>query len=224
MIPQHSSESNEFYTPKWLVDGALHVFGGPPDLDPASSVIANQLSGAKRIHTAEDNGLWQDWSWAKSIFLNPPGGLVDEKCRTVIRGSKALGRTACTETGSCGLPPGHKHKGVTSSAAMWWHKLGWWWNGSVHRVPEARAVFVLFSLELLQTTQKFRDVPHPHDFASCLPEDRIDFDKIVGSSREPGGQPTHANLIVLLSNERDVARKFRDTFSPWGKILIPGSL
>jgi hypothetical protein len=92
------------------------------------------------------------------------------------------------------------------------------------RVPEARAIFVLFSLELLQTTQKFRDVLHPHDFVTCLPKERVDFDKVVGSSRVPGGQPTHANLIVLLSNELHVKRRFQDVFSSRGKILVPGSL
>lgn len=224
MIPQHSSESNEQYTPEWLVSKSLQVLGGPPDLDPASSEIANQMIKAKRIYTAESNGLLQDWSWATTIFCNPPGGLVDENNRTVIRASKSLGRKACTETGACGLPPGHKHLGVTSSAAVWWRKLGWWWNGSVHRVPQARAIFVLFSLELLQTTQKYTDVLHPLDYVGCLPKERVDFDKVVGSSRVAGGQPTHANLIVLLSNELRAKESFLFEFESRGKILIPGEL
>lgn len=224
MIPQHSSETNEQYSPEWLVRCSHYVFQGPPDLDPASSHLANQLIGARRIYTAEDNGLWQNWDWAETIFKNPPGGLVDEDGRPVIQASKASGRRRCVETGACGLPPGHKHKGVTSSAAMWWHKLGLWWNVRNMAAQPAVAICVLFSLELLQTVQKYKDVAHPLDFVGCLARDRIDFDTVVDGKRVPQGQPTHANLIVLLSNDWSAKKRFQDVFSQHGKVFVPGSL
>lgn len=224
MIPQHSSETNEQYSPEWLVRSSHEVYGGFLDLDPASSHFANQLIGARCIYTAEDNGLWQNWDWAETIFNNPPGGLVDENGRTVIRASKASGRKSCVETGSCGLPPGHKHKGVTSSAATWWHKLGLWWNTRNMAGQRATAICVLFSLELLQTVQQFKDVPHPLDFTGCLPRERVDFDVVVEGRREPQGQPTHANLIVLLSNDWNDKNTFHRVFSTHGKVFVPGRL
>ena len=48
------------------------VFGGPIDLDPASTPQANQLVEARVFYTAQDNGL--ELPWFGNVYCNPPGG------------------------------------------------------------------------------------------------------------------------------------------------------
>jgi hypothetical protein len=67
------SESNEWYTPDAYIEASRKVLGGI-DLDPASSRKANKTIKARRIFTADENGLTR--AWAGRVWLNPPyGGL-----------------------------------------------------------------------------------------------------------------------------------------------------
>lgn len=94
MIPQHSSASNEWYTPPEIVEAAREVLGGI-DLDPASCEEANKVVRASRIYTIGDDGLSKPWSG--HVLLNPPGG-------------KATREAA-------------KHFKSRSSAVCWWRAL-----------------------------------------------------------------------------------------------------
>ena len=73
MSAQHSSESNEHYTPLPLISLVRELFYGNIDLDPFSCPDANKGLKANRIFTQEDNALKQDWI-ATTVFCNPPGG------------------------------------------------------------------------------------------------------------------------------------------------------
>lgn len=214
--PRHSSNTNEHLTPEWLVKMSRRVLGGI-DLDPASCEFANRVVHAERFFTKADNGLFREWHGR--VFLNPPGGLVDGAGREVVRKTKA--RLGCTETGACGLPPRHQHEDVASSATFWWHKL-------MHEFTTGgveAAIFVGFSLELLQGAQGFVG-EQPLDFPCCVPKQRVRFELEVGGRRVVGRDPTHANVIVLVCSKWDnlcpgVVDRFITTFRDVGYVHVP---
>lgn len=72
--PLHSSVNDDWGTPDAIIQSAHVWLGGAPDLDPCSSAFHNERVGAKQFFSVEDNGMAQDWSIAKTIFLNPPNG------------------------------------------------------------------------------------------------------------------------------------------------------
>jgi hypothetical protein len=76
---QHSSRSDEWYTPKYLIDKSRLVLN-EIDLDPASNEYANLTVNATKILTKKENGLISKWSDIPiNVFLNPPGGKVMNK-------------------------------------------------------------------------------------------------------------------------------------------------
>jgi hypothetical protein len=123
MAIQHSSESNEHYTPELIVEAAREVLG-PIELDPASCPMGQEVVKAVAWYgpgseLAED-GLAEPW--LGKVFLNPPGGSVPDK---------------------------YKGLGTRSNAALWWSALaGYWQEGEVEA-----AIFIGFTLEVLRSAQ-----------------------------------------------------------------------
>jgi hypothetical protein len=70
------SGNDEYFTPLEIVESARNVLGGI-DLDPASSLIANQRIGATRIFTLAEDGLSQPW--AGRVWMNHPFGKGSNK-------------------------------------------------------------------------------------------------------------------------------------------------
>ncbi len=70
---EHSSQSDEWYSPGHIVERARLVMGGI-DLDPASSAAANATIQAARFYTSDQDGLLQPW--AGRVWLNPPYSTV----------------------------------------------------------------------------------------------------------------------------------------------------
>jgi len=70
----HSSESLEWYTPKWLVEKVRDVLGNI-DLDPCSCIEAQKSVLADVLYDKERDGLSQDWPG--KVFMNPPGGWAE---------------------------------------------------------------------------------------------------------------------------------------------------
>jgi hypothetical protein len=63
---------DECYTPHRFVDCARESLGvGAFDLDPCSSLQANQVVLAKNYYTKADDGLARKWN-ARSVWMNPP--------------------------------------------------------------------------------------------------------------------------------------------------------
>jgi ParB family chromosome partitioning protein len=65
----NNSGEYEWYTPNEYVEYARNVMERI-DLDPATSVKANETIKAEQIFTKEDDGLLQEWSG--NVWLNPP--------------------------------------------------------------------------------------------------------------------------------------------------------
>jgi len=212
---RHSSSSTEYGTPTAIIEAARHVMGGIT-LDPASSPELNQRVGAHGYYTAEDDGFTRPWV-TRGVLLNPPGGLSDDRQRPV--------KPKCRVTGSCGLEPGHVHMGVESSQRKWWAKLCREWYQ--HRTEQA--VFVCFSVELLQTTQSEPRCPiSPLEFAVCYPRQRLKFWR-DGVERD---QPPHSSCLVYLPplplvGERswrvteEAVSRFEQVFSTFGRVVVP---
>lgn len=67
----HSSESDDWFTPKKYIDSVRKVIG-QIDLDPSSCEEANKTVMAINFFTIEDDGLYK--RWYGSVFMNPPYG------------------------------------------------------------------------------------------------------------------------------------------------------
>jgi hypothetical protein len=85
--PLHSSLSDEWLTPKKIIDRAVAVLGSI-DLDPCASSEEPENVPAEMRIAKPDDGLAANWRG--SVFLNPPyGGAVDDWCEKLIREWKA---------------------------------------------------------------------------------------------------------------------------------------
>jgi hypothetical protein len=193
-IAQHSSLTDEHFTPPMVIDAVRSVMCGI-DLDPASSPKANKIVGANRIYTRADDGLVQRWQGR--IFLNPPGGsLVLRKRRAEGLGTEAAKKEAKRLAGESSL----WH--TKSRATAWWRKL----THEYETGAVTEAVFVGFTLELLRNTQSGSTYfKHPFDYTICVPRDRLKFG---------GDQPTHANVIVYMGPHPE---RFIGEFESFGR-------
>lgn len=87
-LPQHSSESNEHYTPQRYMQAVHEVFDGIIHLDPASCAKANERVHALLYYTKEDNGLQQ--KWFGNVFCNPPYGKIGNTSQAGLFCKKAV--------------------------------------------------------------------------------------------------------------------------------------
>lgn len=63
------SKDNEYYTPKYIVD---YFYPEGFEYDPATCEGKAEEFGVKNYDTIETDGLIQDWTKYKTIWINPP--------------------------------------------------------------------------------------------------------------------------------------------------------
>lgn len=162
---------------------------GGIDLDPATSRLANELVRAPKIFTELEDGLRQ--KWPGRVLLNAPGGALRRALSVASLG------------------------GTKSSQVLWWQKLFHEWEDS--RVTAG--IFIGFSIEFLQSAQACTARARPTRFPLCVPECRIPFDKEEHGVRVGSKQPSHANVIVCVTDDRACVGRFKEVFGHLGEVF-----
>lgn len=79
-----SSESNEWYTPEWLINHVKRFYGGKITLDPFSNLIAQSWIDAEIFWTINSPNPLNLPSWKvrdyTKLWSNPPYGTIGGKC------------------------------------------------------------------------------------------------------------------------------------------------
>ena len=210
MNPRHLSLSNEHHTPPDVVN-AGHETLGSIDLDPASSEVGNYFIKAKRYYSIDNTGF--DKPWNGTVFLNPPGGRCD------IDGTSCI---KLDDNSPYVRVDGKAPTKLLSSQKEWWFKLAQEW---LERRTTA-AIFVSFSIELLQTTQIHTPLKllTPHEFPICYPKNRLAYWKVVDGKLVKSKSPPHASALVFLPKDRDSVFKFFRVHSKLGRVVVPTTI
>lgn len=74
----HSAKTPKWGTPKKAIDWGRELLDGVIHLDPGSSEDFNKQVQALMIYTEHNSGLDPNNPWFGNVFVNPPGGLVNE--------------------------------------------------------------------------------------------------------------------------------------------------
>lgn len=214
MITQHSSESNEHYTPRAVVEAARALMG-EIDFDPFSCAEANKVVRARAFCALPQNGFLCEWSFEGKparVFCNPPGGKLNKKTL------EPLPRVNGKQYG-----PGFSSAAVAWSALMHGYQAG----------LVAQAVFVGFNLEVLRHSQRiaemfpaFADCPSALEFPLCFPKERLEFWN--ADKTEEDSDPTCANVLVYVPPLEDhmagvsgpALQRFARAFSPIGAVKL----
>lgn len=84
-LAQHLSQSDEWYTPPYVIDAARKVMG-TIDLDPASCPVANKVVMAPRYYSQRIDGLLPDHPWEGNVWMNPPyGGMAKSFLNRLVK-------------------------------------------------------------------------------------------------------------------------------------------
>lgn len=222
MNDRHTSTTDDWQTPDYILEPARKLLG-EIDLDPATSKQANERVRAKHYFDELDNGFLAEWGPLNGnpsrVFINPPGGKCDEEGNRIV-GHRAHLTAPIVYKRADGGPPVGKSQ---SAAKVWWFRLAReFMEGRVER-----AIFLAFSIELLQTAQAGTPpktsagvfLPIPTDFPICIPSRRISF---IDPSGNPVRGNTHASAIIYVvpHGRRDNAGgKFREAFADVGRCI-----
>lgn len=200
MNARHLSQSGERYTPSYVVEAARRVVKRFA-LDPASSEAANTIIQARRIYTAEDDGLSKKWKGP--VFINPPGTCKE----TIDEIDYFPGCGDYTNTGK------ERKSCVCNYAQRFWEKL--LEEVDAGNVPVA--IWIGFNCSQLQSLQQC--VLSPSDFLTCMVDHRI---KYLDTDLEELASPPHNSYVTLVCAPGAPEEKlFIEAFSPLGCITAP---
>ena len=197
---QHSSATNEHYTPVEIVTEYYRLIGKQIDLDPFSCKKANEIVKACKYYSIEDgtNGFLEPWYG--NTLANPPGGFVDL---------------------STYLPA---KRGASSMAAAFDKAESEYLAGNVEQI-----LFVAFSLELLTKREIVEKYPccfinrrghenYPHIITGG---GRL---KFITEDLTPSSSPTHGSFLIYFPPKDSVEYylyTFDELFSSFGSVVMP---
>jgi hypothetical protein len=194
-IAQHSSESNEHYTPIPIVEVAREVMGSI-DLDPASCALANrEIVRADRFFTKADDGLSRDWN-ARTVFVNPPGG------RLYVDG---------------------KRTNRSQAQAFWFKAVSEWEKDPSRTICFLGFTLELLRLSQFRNENGSR-VRASWDalyFPFCVLRERTDFLIERNGRLIEQGDPTHANVLICITSSFNTARRFEQEAYRLGSVITP---
>lgn len=186
------SELGRNATPIPVIDAARYVLGGRIALDPASDQVINRAVQAERIYTVEQDGYSQPWQ-AETLWLNPPGDSLTLK--------------------------GGRKTHVT--AAKWFRKLYQHWKAG--DVEHAIALCYrggsvgCLGVEMLQLPLCITAGGAPQVNGSG----RLSFELIDDSDRRlPQKSNTQSSVLVLLSRDPRLVKRFQERFTAFGVVRV----
>lgn len=191
----------EYYTPEEIVELAREVLG-KIDLDPASSLIANETVKADKIFTIEDDGLAHKWSG--NVFMNHPFSKGEKACIAKgPRGVKRCKKKKCQKK-SKKNPTGRGHcitKDIPSN-------LDWITNLD----KEFKAGNVKSAISVCFSSMSEAWMEPLLEQLQCFPRGRVNYRKPDGTIAKG---VTKGTLITYYGPNPD---KFREVFEPLGRV------
>lgn len=176
-------------TDRWYTP--LPIIGlGQRVLGPIDLDPASDVFGNSRVRAAkfyDERADGLSQPWAGTIWCNPPGGVR--------------------------VDPRARSNRKVSNAGLHWRRL----IATRESGHLTHAIFVAFSLELLQRTQRPGQLSCA-DFVCLLPRERVAYD---GPDGEPGADPTHASAIVYVPGTVNRTRAFASAARALGTVIAP---
>ena len=186
---QHLNKYPDWNSPPCVVEVAKQM--GPIDTDPCSSDEANELIGAKKIFTRQQNGLAREWEG--NIWNNPPSSCKNEKgkltaCRRIVkRKIKGVLRFVESDQCICGLPKK-------------------FWERTAEHILSGKgewAFYLMFNIEQMDVLSSCPSPPHHWQIA---------FLRRISYFREgkEGVAPPHSSALVFLTKNGSKKKLFRE--------------
>jgi hypothetical protein len=182
-------DSDSWYTPAPIVEAARDAMGGI-ELDPASHEEANLIVKAERYFTEQDNGLIQSWA-CRSLFLNPPGGLVAEFWLKLMT-EWAANRIGCATWIGYSL---EQLQTLQIACAQ-------------SKAPTPLDYAICYPRKRIA-------------FVENDAKKSLRMQNLIAQGKKPNekSSPSHANYVAFLGNCQDVIR-FERVFSPFGRVVL----
>jgi hypothetical protein len=193
-LGNHKVEDYEWITSRDLIDSA-HLLMGGIDLDPASSVKANEYVNAKHFYTPKEDGL-NDMDWFGNVYVFPP------------KHSYFWHRESQRWKMTRGLSPT-----LTSSYSLWWRALKRkWLNGEIEQ-----GVYFANAPDMFMYCQDIFD--HP----VCILRTRPCLMQHFVATGETKERTTCVSFVVFLQPHKNVTEStesFIEIYGQKGRILV----